>query len=113
MDLWAGDNLNHLPCSGIEKVNTDKTELDEVETTDPYFMISSNVKDLSYKEIQMKKAYAISALVGNIGGFIGLFLGYALMMFPDIVKAAILHIRTSRSTDPVRVNEYGTGQTEQ
>ena len=113
MQLWEGDNLRHLPCNGVEKLITGITESDEEETKDPYFTIAFNIKDLTYKEIQMKKAYAISALVGNIGGFIGLFLGYALMMFPDLVKATILYIRMRSSIEPVKVNENATGQTDE
>ena len=100
LKLWEGDNLMHLPCSGIEKLNTDVTELDENETKDPYFTISSNVKDLTYKQVQMKRAYDIWVLVGNVGGFIGLFLGYALMMFPEFIKGIILHFRAKRINDP-------------
>ena len=112
MQLWEGDDFRHLPCNGVEKLITGITESDEEETKDPYFTIALKIKDLTYKEIQMKKAYAISALVGNIGGFIGLFLGYALMMFPDLVKATILYIRMRSSIEPVKVNENATGQTD-
>ena len=110
MQLWAGDDFRHLPCNGVEKLITGITESDEEETKDPYFTIALKIKDLTYKEIQMKKAYAISTLVGNIGGFIGLFLGYALLMFPDLVKATILHIRTRRTIEPVNVTENAAGQ---
>ena len=51
----------------------------------------------------MKKAYAVSALVGNVGGFIGLFLGYALLMFPELLKTIILHILMRRSNAPVEI----------
>ena len=34
----------------------------------------------------MIRAYDLGALVGNVGGYIGLFLGYTLMMIPEILK---------------------------
>ena len=107
IQLWEGDDLRHLPCSGVEKLITGITESDEEETKDPYFTIALSIKDLTYKEIRMKKAYTISALVGNIGGFIGLFLGYALMMLPGLVKATILQIRVRNSIEPVTENAAG------
>ena len=103
MKLWEGDDLRHLPCSGVEKLITGITESDEEETKDPYFTIALNIKDLTYKEIEMKKAYAVSALVGNVGGFIGLFLGYALLMFPELLKTIISHILMRRSNAPVEI----------
>ena len=83
---WQGDNLNHLPCSGMEKLTYDVTESDEKETQPPYFTISFNLKDLTYKEIRMKRSYDFQVLIGNIGGFIGMFLGYALLMVPGMFK---------------------------
>ena len=42
----------------------------------------------TYKEISQVKAFDMEMLVGNIGGYLGLFLGYALLQIPDLfIKA--------------------------
>ena len=91
--LWLGDNVRHLPCSGIERVSYAVTEIDVEETQVPYFKISFNFKDLSYKEIKMVRAFDIPSLVGNLGGYIGMFLGYALMTIPQGLKEMGKRIR--------------------
>ena len=106
--LWEDDNLLHLPCRGIERLNTDYTELDEEETNDPYFTISLNAKDNTYKEIRMKRAYDIWILVGNVGGFIGLFLGYSLMMFPELMRIIILRFRTRNIIEQMHIQKNTT-----
>ena len=107
--LWEDDNLLHLPCRGIERLNTDFTELDEEETNDPYFTISLNAKDNTYKEIRMKRAYDIWILVGNVGGFIGLFLGYSLMMFPELLRIIILRFRMRSINEQMHIHKNTTG----
>jgi hypothetical protein len=85
-ELWSGDNLRHLPCAGIEKVSYAAEESDEEKSNPPFFKITFLFKDLSYKEIKMVADFDFQALVGNVGGYIGLFLGYALMMIPQCLR---------------------------
>ena len=53
----------------------------------------------------MIKAYDISALIGNVGGFIGLFLGYALMMIPDLLRTIILRFRIRTNTETLDMDK--------
>ena len=83
---FSEDNYMHLPCRGIERINYATKESDMKQTTPPYFVITYKNADLTYKEIRVKQAYTAQSLVGNVGGFIGLFLGYAIVMIPGSLK---------------------------
>ena len=39
-----------------------------------------------YKEIKQVRAYDAQSLIGNAGGYIGLFLGYALRELPSFLQ---------------------------
>ena len=86
VDLWKGPYYRHLPCNGMEKVNYEVTEYDLEEANPAYLEFMFWHRDLTYKEIKMIRAFDLSALVGNIGGFVGLFLGYAIIMLPASMK---------------------------
>ena len=86
VDLWKGAYMPHLPCNGMEKVNYEVSEYDLEEANPAYLEVILWHRDLTYKEVKMKRAFDLSALVGNIGGFVGLFLGYALIMIPALLK---------------------------
>ena len=81
-----GDNLRHLQCRGIEKLNYAVTEIDNEETPVPFFKMTFNFPDISYKEIKMICKFDFQALVGNVGGYIGLFLGYTMTMIPGFLR---------------------------
>ena len=49
------------------------------------FTIVTNFRQTSFREIKQIRAYDIDSLVGNMGGYMGLFLGYALLNFPSLV----------------------------
>ena len=38
-----------------------------------------------YLEIKQEQAYTFTSLVGNVGGYMGLFLGYAILHFPKLL----------------------------
>ena len=84
--LFSGLHLGFKPCNLLVKVNYEVTEIDTEETDPASFTINFNYKDDQIKVIQMVRAYDLGALVGNVGGYIGLFLGYTLMMIPEILK---------------------------
>lgn len=42
-------------------------------------------RDLTFKEIKQNHAYDIKKLIGDVGGYIGLLLGYALIALPDFM----------------------------
>ena len=42
-----------------------------------------------YLEIKQEQAYTFTSLVGNVGGYMGLFLGYAILHFPKLLSDMI------------------------
>ena len=46
-------------------------------------------KSTAYKEILHVRAFDIESLVGNTGGYIGLFLGFAIWQLPDGIKIIV------------------------
>ena len=74
------------PCEGIEKIYY-TVEEDEMEGTDwinpGNFWIGSFIHDPKFKEIVQKRAIDIQGLIGYMGGYIGLFLGYSIIQIPD------------------------------
>ena len=76
------------PCQVIEKLQYDYEEYDDKYSQaneSSWFGISLFFPEPSYKEIKQVQAYDLESFVGNTGGYIGLFLGYALLSLPAFV----------------------------
>ena len=43
----------------------------------------------TFTERTQEKAYTIDDVVGSVGGYVGLFMGYALVQFPDMIKTVV------------------------
>ena len=50
-----------------------------------WFTLEFVVLTNKFKEIKQVRKYSVQSLVGNLGGYIGLCLGYALMNLPSII----------------------------
>ena len=50
-----------------------------------FFSVSVGGYDPTFKLIQLVRAYDIQSLIGNAGGYLGIFLGYALYQVPGAV----------------------------
>ena len=50
------------------------------------WLIKMNFLSGHFKEIKQVRAYNVQSLVGNAGGYIGLFLGYTLKEMPFFLK---------------------------
>ena len=50
------------------------------------WLIKMNFLSGHFKEIKQVRAYNVQSLIGNAGGYIGLFLGYTLKEMPFFLK---------------------------
>ena len=82
------------PCKQIKKVIYAYEELKYIEDNplewakapnDTIFKIMVEFKDSSFMEIMHVRAFDIESLIGNAGGYLGLFTGYALLQLPNLV----------------------------
>ena len=71
------------PCRIVTNMPFSFQELDEDPKRDPaYFRISMTSADTTFKLVELIKEYPLQKLMGNIGGFLGLFLGYGMIQLP-------------------------------
>ena len=96
----------NIPCTEIQKLEMDYEETDEKMHKDKT-RIAVYFRDTTYKEIRQTKAYSAITLFGNVGGFIGVFLGYAIIQIPGLLETVLNYIKNhyivvkSRNLDTV------------
>ena len=93
------------PCRMIERLDYLYEEFDEKDGfygrlqvnfgNASYFIIQQSYRQIAFNEKIQKKAYTLDDVVGTVGGFIGLFLGYALIQVPDLIGRLFSLFRNS------------------
>ena len=80
------------PCLDIQKIQIDYVEENipsvggnSDDDDEGWFILEFFVLTNKFKEIKQVRKYSVQSLVGNLGGYIGLCLGYALMSLPSII----------------------------
>ena len=79
------DYVEDICCRHLAKVDYDYWEYDMRSDRSDYFNITINYIDSKYREIREVKAFTIYSLFGNIGGYVGIFIGYAFFHIPGII----------------------------
>ena len=78
----SSKNVECPPCRNLEKLEFDYNEYDLQEN---YITIGIYFVETKYREILSIRAFDLHSLFGNIGGYVGMFLGYALLCVPDAI----------------------------
>ena len=91
-------NWNNIPpCRSISNLQFDfedvQIEEDEELIGDPQVHIKISTIDTTFKEINQVRAYDIQSLIGNAGGYLGLFLGYSIVHFPILIVKVFNNIK--------------------
>ena len=60
---------------------------------DGWFILWFEARTNKFKRIRQVRAYNVQSLIGNLGGYLGLILGYAILDLPDRVIALYTTIR--------------------
>ena len=86
-NIFYGVKQWNTPCTEIRKVYLDYEETEERKSNGPdQTRIVLYFESDSFKEIRQIRAYPMMSLFGNVGGFVGLILGYALVQCPTFVQ---------------------------
>ena len=84
------------PCRSITNLPFYYEEIDEDTDSDPaHFRIAMTSADTTFKNVEQIKEYSTQNLIGNIGGYLGLILGYAIVQLPVLLNGiykAVHHI---------------------
>ena len=95
-----------VPCQGVETITHRYIERQPTLTEKQQHWkeksyIGFRFEGQSFKEIKHVREYTIEGLVGNSGGYIGLFLGYSLLQLPQMafafLKSVFLKLRRNMS----------------
>ena len=87
------------PCRSISKLQFDYQDIDydydedQIGDNVPYFTISATSLDTTFKLIELVRAYDVQSLIGNAGGYIGIFLGYTICQLPAVMFDACRWIK--------------------
>ena len=84
------------PCQGMEKIYFSYEEQDMEGTNwyrPGYFWIGLYIFDQKFKEIVQIKEIDLNALIGYIGGYIGLILGYSILQIPEYIERLNINIQ--------------------
>ena len=65
---------------------------------DDWFRVSTNFMQNTYKDIQQTRAYTVQSLIGNAGGYLGLFVGYTISEIPWLLMMAYKILKQFVST---------------
>ena len=101
MEIWnrlkQTEDNDIPPCKEIQKLQIDHTikrakthsnqkyDFKDIGPKDigngTWFEITLRIQTDTFKEIKQKRAYTTQSLIGNIGGYLGLFIGFTLLDF--------------------------------
>ena len=97
---FSGSEIGVPPCTEVQRIQmeylsepkdvTTREEitsnyLDEIERiNDTWFEIRYDIKTDTFKEIKQNRAYSAQSLIGNVGGYLGLLVGFS---FIDMIDA--------------------------
>ena len=51
-----------------------------------FFLIHVDFQSKYFREVKQIQAYCFQTLIGNVGGYIGLFVGYTIKEIPTLLK---------------------------
>ena len=70
----------HSPSKDMDMRNAERCSHPGIKNVEIHF------KSSHYKEIKQIKDFCLESWIGNVGGYIGLFLGYAICQLPELIS---------------------------
>ena len=87
-DRFYGKVFTAPPCTTIQRIDVeylDSEPWDEDTSTADSLYFPIFFRDITYKNVVQVRDYSHSDLGGDVGGYLGLLLGYALVQVPNLI----------------------------
>ena len=102
-NFFYGNKENNSPCIEIVNLGIDYEESEDRNVTEGATRISLYYRSNTFKEIKQMRAYTGMMLLGNVGGFFGVLLGYAFVQIPGFINMICFDFMTNKvSTKPIK-----------
>ena len=75
-----------ISTSSIKRPTLEDLKNKDWENNDTFTMLNIHFKSVGYKELINVRAFNEESLIGNLGGYIGMFLGFAIWQVPDFLS---------------------------
>ena len=95
VDMSWNDELLKLKKMDYRENETTNQYTGRSKTNSSWFEIRIKILTDTFKEIKQKRAYSTQSLVGNLGGYIGIFLGFTLFDLLNLIMSFNAKIRKS------------------
>ena len=123
-DDWGSPKKEKYPspCQNIENLSYDYSEKSGMDSRrDARLMVLVHFPNRKFRQITHVQEYDIESMVGNIGGYIGLFLGYSFLHFPQFLmslwkkhrntlKTTTKLVKKVSKTSEVQISNQANGQ---
>ena len=93
------------PCREIQNIisTTEVSIMDESQIKNwnvpvPFINFEFHFKTSTFKVIRSVRAFDGQSLIGNLGGYLGLFLGFAIWQAPDLIVKLMMEIKSVLKT---------------
>ena len=93
------------PCREIQNIisTTEVSIMDESQIKNwnvpvPFINFEFHFKTSTFKVIRSVRAFDGQSLIGNLGGYLGLFLGFAIWQAPDLIVKMVIEIKSVLKT---------------
>ena len=94
------------PCQNIENLSYEYSEKVGLDSrSQSRFMVLVHFPNRKYRQITHVQEYDVESMMGNIGGYIGLFLGYSLLQFPQFLTTVYNRKKAQRQNISLSVTQ--------
>ncbi len=76
-------------------------EFEHINNTDIVYEVLVEFEGGTYMEVEHVRDLTFPSLIGSAGGYLGLFLGWALAHLPDAIENGIFRLKTLITIDVV------------
>ena len=102
-EYYYGSIQDILPCHEVQQIQLDFNDVDYSKLSNlgeskngsgvNWFVVRVEYQSFTFKQIKCVQKYCIQSLVGNAGGYVGLFVGYTLRQLPFVVISILSQLR--------------------